>query len=493
MGLGTSRFPIKNAKDIAGIEKSAQLILKALEKGVHYIDTTYPYSAAGALPALKLAFAQTGNPYNVTVKLIYQHDKTTDEVRRRVESQLDTMGIDKATFFVCWCIKNYTEFMEIMRKGGVYDGAIRLKDEGAIDYICCSLHAPPEDSIKIIESGAFEAATISFNLANAPQVLPVLDAALKDNIDVAIMNPLGGGGIPRNPEFFSFAQAPGETIPVAALRYAKSHPAVKVVLCGLNNEKELDENYAAFARQSTEPDNKRLTRVTNSVKGIEGYCVNCHYCDGCPVGVPVSKIMERRNRLLFPDISSQDYKRENPELKQNIALFHADTYSDDSAGWFPDSADNPCIRCRACDKKCTQNLKIMDSIQDMYNRAAKHGFSVAAHKDRLQELLVNKGYKRVGLYPKDRFADLIVELYRRYFGTPDFDLIAFNSDPNMWGRVVDGLTIHSPNDINKLKPDIIIVCNYTYDNEIYTDLMHFENDGIEVVKLHRELDLPWIF
>ena len=129
MGLGTARLPINSHNDTAGIEKSVRLILNTLEAGVNYIDTSYPYSAGGAHPALKLAFEQTNKPYSVTVKVIYQSDKTADEAKRRVELQLKSLGIDRAAFFLCWSIPSYEQFIEIMRKGGVYDGALKLRDE----------------------------------------------------------------------------------------------------------------------------------------------------------------------------------------------------------------------------------------------------------------------------------------------------------------------------------------------------------------------------
>jgi hypothetical protein len=489
MGLGTSRFPIKNKSDTIGIEKSAQLILKALDAGVNYIDTSYVYSAGGAHAALKLAFAQTDKPYGVTVKVIHQSDKTADEARHRVESQLKSLGIDKAAFFVCWSIPSYEQFVEITGKGGVYEGAQKLKNEGIIERICCSLHAPASDSIKIIESGAFEAVTVSFNFTNAIQTLPVLDAALKHNVDVAVMNPLGGGGIPQNADFFSFAKSEkdSENIVTAALRFAKSHPAVKVVLSGVNTENELDENLRAFTEKSHEQDSQRLIRVANGVKDIDGFCVNCKYCDVCPVGIPVSGIMEKRNRLLFENISNQDYRRTGAELLKNINLFQGQNEL------LPETSDNPCTRCGQCEKICTQKLKIIESVNDTYNRAGKCGFSVESRKERLQELLVGRGYKKVGLYPKDRFADLIVKLYGQFFGKPDFEWIAFNSDTSMWGRISNGLMINAPSDIPAINPDIIIVCNYAYEAEIYNDLQRYEDEGIKVVKLHRENDVPWVF
>jgi len=129
----------------------------------------------------------------------------------------------------------------------------------------------------------------------------------------------------------------------------------------------------------------------------------------------------------------------------------------------------------------------------MYNRAGKVGFTLKARKERISELLVGKGFSKVGIYPNGGFANLIVEMYDKCFGRPDFEWLQFNSDPKMWGEISGGLPVHSPDDIITLRPDVIIVCTYKYDNEIYSGLKHYENDGIRVVKLHRETDVPWVF
>ena len=490
LGLGTSRLPISGPDDTEGIEKSVRMILKALDSGINYIDTSYPYSAGMAHTALKTAFAQTKKLYGVTVKVMHDMDKTADDTIKRVEFQLDAMGVDKAAFFVCWTIPSYEVFQAIMCKGGVYEGALKLKDEGIIDHICCSIHASQSDSIKIIESGAFEGATVSHSLLSAIQTIPVLDAALRSNVDIAVMNPLGGGIIAQNQEFFSFSQSEGENTITAALRFAYSHPAVKLILSGISREGELEENINAIVNPSSENNIGRQLRVLENIRSIKNFCVNCHYCDGCPAGIPISELMSERNKLLFNPITS--YSRSDPELTRNINLFYNHTHLG-ADEWFPDSSENPCIDCGQCEEKCTQKLEIRKSISDTYNRAKTSGFSMQAHKERLNELLIGKNYRRVGLYPNGGFANMIIEQYSHFFGEPDFEWLQFNSDPKMWGQYTGGLLIHSPREISELKPDLVIVCTYKYDKEIYESLGHHESEGIKITKLHRENDVPWVF
>ncbi|GHV53415.1 hypothetical protein FACS1894216_11370 [Synergistales bacterium] len=487
LGLGTSRFPISGPNDIAGIDKSVDLVCHALERGVNYIDTSYIYSAGMAQTVLKEAFARTKKQVGVTVKVMHDMDKTSDDARRRVELQLKAMGIEKAAFFTCWTVLNFTEFEEIMQKGGVYEGAVKLRDEGLIEHICFSAHASPEDIVKIIESGAFEGVTVSYSLLNAAHMQSVLEAAQRKNIGVAVMNPLGGGMIAQNADYFSFARSNGDSSTVhAALRFANAHPAVKIVLAGVNTIEEFDDSLGAMTDRSDEPDESRLSRVMRSTADLKDSCTGCKYCEGCPKGIPTSLIMQKRNNLLFK--TEEAWNRTNPELARNIRLFRCHT-----GDWMPDSPVNPCERCKKCESRCTQKLSIVDSIEDFYNRADAAGFTLSSRKSRLEELLQGKGYGKAGLYPNGGFANLVRAMYADAFGEPEFEWLQFNSDPKMWGEMSGGLPIHAPEEIASIKPDIIIVCTYKYDSEIYNNLCHYEADGIRIVKLHRDNDVPWVF
>ena len=491
LGLGTSRFPISSPNDTEGIEKSIKFVSKALDMGITYVDVGFNYSAGMAPIVLREAFRQTTNSFTVTAKVMYGHDKTCDDTRKRVELYLNTMGLRKAEYFTCWSVWNYEIFENIMKKGGIYEGALKLKEEGVIDHICCSLHAPPEDMIKIIKSKAFEGITISYSLLNANSLLPVLDVALENNVGVSVMNPLGGGIIAQNKDYFSFAcgeKDEGNTIH-SALRFVKAHPAVDIVLGGVKSIEELEDSFNVFSKPDPEEPNKRLERVMSTVAGLKGFCTGCKYCEGCPKGIPTSSIMQARNALLFNP--SMIYNRKGPnELLYNLQMFRPLSLDE---GWIPDTNENPCVKCGRCENKCTQKLGIIEAVADVYRRSEETHFTKEAHKERLKSLLYGKGYKRVGLYPNGGFSNLIIKLYKEFFGEPEFEWIQFNSDPKVWGSISDDRIVHGPDEIPELKPDVILICTYKYDQDILESLQKYEQYGVKLEKLHRPEEMPWVF
>lgn len=485
LGIGTNRLPIKNSDDDEGLEKSARMIAKALDMGCTYIDVAPSYSKGMAEKAVKLAFSYTDAPKNVTVKCSFSQNKTAEETIKCAKSSLENMGLSKASYFVVWGIKSYNEFLELSKKGALLDGAKECKKQGLVEHICFSTHAPVDDIIKILESGEFEGVTISMSALNFLTMEKVVEKAESLGIGVIIMNPLGGGMIPQNKEYFSFIANDNENTVEAALRLLKAYKGINIILSGFSTEKELEENINALNGCSEESAEERIERVKNAFCSIEDFCTGCNYCEGCPVGIPISSIMQSRNAALYPATAS--YNQTEPELVKDIQVFRK-LNLDYSV--MPETSENPCIKCGACEKKCTQHLKIMDSLDEFYKKCEKRSYSKEVQQNRLNEILKTDNYKIVAFYPAGGYLHKVLE-FSKIEG--DYDFIGFDGNPNLWGKTVNGLMVYSPNSILKYKPDIIIIMNYNYQNEIYNKIKKYEDMGIKIVKLHNHTDVPWVF
>lgn len=491
LGLGTSRFPISGRNDTAGFEQSVAIVRRALELGVDYIDVAYNYSAGMALPILREALQQAQLQVSITAKIMLGQDRTADDAQRRVEFYLRQLELNKVRYFTCWCIWSYRDFEKIISKGGIYDGALHLKESGLIDHICCSLHCPPEDMVRIIESGAFEGITVSYSLLNAPRMQRVLGVAQRQRVGVAVMNPLGGGLISQNRNYFSFACGKddnGETVR-AALRFVKASPSVDIVLGGVSSVTELEDSVRALSDPDPEPPTVRTRRVLEKASDMRGFCSGCKYCEGCPQGIPTSAIMQAYNTLLFDPVVC--YNRQGPrELLYNLQIFRKLFFDYD---WLPTSGKNPCVQCGKCERKCTQKLPIMKSVSDIYQRARISGYTQEAHLSRLNELLYGKGYHKVGLYPSGGFSSKIIALYQDCWGEPEFEWLLFNSDKELWEKRWEGHVIYGPEEISALRPDVILVCTYKFDKEIMESLEMRYNGAVQIERLHRDGEVPWIF
>lgn len=489
LGLGTNRFPVKEPSDEEGLELSAQIVADAVKAGVNFIDVAHTYSRGTALEVLRRAFRQTGEFEGITIKTRLNLDKTADDVRRRAEGNLEAMGLSKATYFYCWSVMSYGEFESLFQKNGIYKGALQLRDEGIVDHLCFSVHAPADDVIKMLRSRAFEAVTISYSLLNALRYQVVLRTASELGIGVAAMNPLGGGIIPNNAEFFSFAQSNGDqTVSEAALRYVLAHKDIQIALSGVSSREELQKNILTATDVSPEPPVDRILRVNTHITQIENFCSGCGYCNGCPKGIPISAIMQCRNYLTFGS-RDPNYAFANKTVQENI--FALGKLEQEYSVLF-ETEENPCIRCGKCEQACTQHLHIMDAVADTYHRARDSAFSRQARIRRLKEIIDNSSENTVGMYPSGITCLAVRRFYEENIGPLNCRLVLFDSNPAAWGQEDDGLRICPPKEIPKIKPSTIIITSYKFKNEIYESIRQYEADGIKIVKLCQDNELPWL-
>ena len=489
LGFGTNRLPIKSASDEEGIEKSANLIADAIRAGVEFIDVTNTYSRGKAMDAVKRAFEIYKPIDGVTVKMRLSADKTAADAYNTAESILKQLGISHAKYFYFWSVFTYEEYLQTLKPGGVFEGALRLKKEGIIDNICFSTHAIPNDIVKMLESRNFDAVTISMNLLNSFSFNDVLRTADDLDIGVAVMNPLGGGIIPKNPEYFSFAKGSDDRdVPEAALRYVLAHKPIQIALSGISSHEELQRNLEAVSMEVEEKDEERLNRVNVSISGLENFCVGCNYCSGCLVDIPVMAIMRCRNNLQFKP-ADQNYAFLPEYVQQNIYV--CGKIEQDFSVLFEDTV-NPCIKCGKCEHNCTQHLNIIDAVADTYKRAEYSNWSRQDRINKLKEIIDNTPDNTIGIYPSGITSSTIRRFYEDNIEQFKCKIVSFDSNPSVWGSDDNGIMVYSPDDILDVHPDVIIITSYKFKNEIYENIKKYESYGIKIVKLSDDNELPWL-
>jgi len=158
-----------------------------------------------------------------------------------------------------------------------------------------------------------------------------------------VMNPLGGGLIPRNPKMFAhLTEGTDLTVAQAALRFVISHEEVTVALNGFSNKAQVDDAVIAAKDLKQAPAKEILARYEGKGAGHDDFCTGCNYCAGCPQGIPVAKYMDVYNEILLGG---------DPIFRLNIV-------------WMISSTDaGRCVGCGLCEQKCTQHLPIMERLK----------------------------------------------------------------------------------------------------------------------------------
>lgn len=483
VGFGANRF---RQEDLSfGIEHCAEIVVQAANAGVNFFDSAVPYSNGNCESILKLAFNQIKGRKFVCGKSNSSAEKTSDSVLRYIERSLENLGIDCFDFYYMWSVRSLAQYQQIMAPHGPYKGAQLAKDRGLIKHICFSSHAVVDDAKKIIEDGAFEGVLLSYSLLNYRQHDILLQSAAKQGMGVAVMNPLGGGIIPENPQLFEYAMLDKDSsLAESALRFIYAHPEISTILCGISTAGQLEADVEALAFVDNDV-NERITKVTSYSSDYGGLCTGCGYCDNCPVGLPIPTLMSAYNMTKF-NITSTDYNRNVLDLIQDIELFR----KLDGQMIF-ETGDNPCLQCGKCEAVCTQLLPIVASIADIYDKSIKRCVPLSIKRGRLVSLQ-NCGFQRIGFYTARIVTAGIIDLYRSFFGDFMFEVFVFDQDPSLWGKTYCGVIIRPPSDIPLVNLDVCIITNYKNIEDIYRELTALYTN-VTFRKLYEDGDVPWVY
>jgi predicted aldo/keto reductase-like oxidoreductase len=446
IGMGLTRFPPEKFNSEEGRECCAELIVKAWERGINYFDTAPTYCDGKSEIILGLALKRIRGKVYISDKSSSTVDSTEKQLRGRLEQSLTNLGVDRIAFYNMWGILDYDQYLDVIKPGGPYEGAVAAKRDGLIEHICFSAHCTGEELERILEDDRFEGLTIGYNAINFKFREKGLIAAYEKGLGVATMNPLNGGVIPSNPELFSYISAgEGMNLAQSALLFNASHPAVSVVLSGMSQETELEENTAAFQKKHYYSKEK-ISGIKDRIESAYDFlCTGCRYCEGCPQNIPINRLMLSYNQFVL----SGDY---NDFLGQMFEVWR----------YYPEQRFD-CVDCGACEKKCTQHLKIAERIALINERAAGYAQRIAPQ---LKSHFDVPADAKLAIYASGPYAARVMGLLdRKNFKN---EMAVFDSNPDKWGKesAIDGYIVNPPEKFRETSFDKILVASHAHYREI---------------------------
>ncbi len=347
IGMGGMRFKKEDYKT-APYEKAVEIVHEAYKEGITYFDTAPGYCDDMSEIIYGEAFkTMNRNTFHVSSKCGLWNATTASGARAMIEQSLKRMNLDHIDFYNVWSIKTLEEYHEYMKVGGVYEGILQAKKEGLVDHICCTTHLRGEEITEVIKDGYFEAVTLGYNAINFGYRQKGLDACFDKEMGIVTMNPLSGGLIPQHPDFFSFLQQGDDSLVVSALKFILAQRKATVALVGFSDKDEVKEailatkNLAEGKEDYLESMKKHLKSEMNSL------CTGCGYCDSCPQGIEIPKLMDSYNMYLLSHDASQMKMR--MQMHWSISQQHAAL----------------CTACGQCEELCTQHLPIISRLSEI--------------------------------------------------------------------------------------------------------------------------------
>jgi len=325
-----------------------RIVARAIEVGICFFETCRAYGTSEE--QIGRALEETGlrDKAILSTKSNETYAKDAAGVRGLVEEQLTRLRTDHLEFYQMWNIGSQERFEAVMKRRANYDTVCTLRDEGVIDHIGITVHAPNENVIKWIETGAFESVTVYYNPIQR-DVEPVIQRAAELGMGVMVMGPLNGGLLGDPSANFDFLHRGGATTNAqGALRWILGHPAVTCVLSGISRLEEVDEN-AAVGDLDLDVSEAEYAEVAERLAAFDALkkdlCTQCGYCKGCPAEIDIPAIMQALN--LYEVYGALEAARQR--FRRHVAKHPG-----------PDA----CTECGECLEKCPQHLAIPDRLKE---------------------------------------------------------------------------------------------------------------------------------
>lgn len=359
LGFGAMRLPVKQDGSIDE-EKATQMIRHAIDNGVNYVDTAWPYHMGESEPFLGRALAEG---YREKVKLATKQPqwmvKSPKDMDMFLKKQLEKLNTDHIDYYLIHSLVGSS--WENIRDLGVTDFLDRAKADSRIINAGFSYHGNAEDFKDIVDGYDWDFCQIQYNFLdeNIQAGRKGLEYAASRDLGVVIMEPLRGGNLaaPVPAEIMDiWNKADVKRSPVEwALRWVWNHPAVTVVLSGMTEPYQVEENLK-FADEgladSLTPKELELIKIVADkyTELMKIKCTGCRYCMPCPQRVDIPACFEMYNNLDMFD------------GKDRLMVMYAAKLGGILRGAEKNLASQ-CVQCGQCLDACPQHLPIPQLLE----------------------------------------------------------------------------------------------------------------------------------
>ncbi len=360
LGFGCMRLPVIGS-DPTNIDQelATKMIRRAIDAGVNYVDTAYPYHGTGFTQggASELFVAKAlKDRYRERVKLATKLPswliQTRADMDRYLNEQLERLETDFIDFYLVHNLNKHV--WPVLKQEGFAEFLEQALRDGRIKHAGFSFHDHLDLFKEIVDEYDWSFCQIQYNYLDEKFQAGKegLEYAAQKGLGIVIMEPLRGGNIANLPQAARaiLDRADVKRTPAAwGLRWVWNHPEVAVALSGMTAMNQVTENLAVAGEARANSLTPKELELIDAVKRlfqerIKVNCTACSYCMPCPAGVNIPTCFATYNDYWIFD--------ESPEVKQRYGFL--------SKLGAPASG---CVECGQCESHCPQGIAIRDELK----------------------------------------------------------------------------------------------------------------------------------
>lgn len=307
-------------------DKAENIVSKALDLGINYIDTARCYGDSEIL--IGSVMKSRRKDCYISSKSIR---RSKNETAEDINTSLRNLNTDMIDIYFCHDVSRERDYEKITSSSGSLAAIKEAQKAGKVRYTAISTHRG-EIAIKAIKSGEFDVIMLPINLFDQEFITDVIPVAREYGVGIVGMKPLAGGAFKH---------------PQIALRYSLAQD-IDAQLVGISSIAELEEDFqiANTFKSLSEDEIKNLKDEAKELG--KDFCRQCGYCLPCTVKIDIPKVflLERyAKRFWLDDLAKEQY-----------ALLEV--------------KGDECTECGKCEERCPYELHIIEKMASAHKLLA---------------------------------------------------------------------------------------------------------------------------
>jgi uncharacterized protein len=361
LGFGAMRLPVIGGDQSKIDEEQAiRMIRYAIDHGVNYLDTAYPYhngqSERLVGKALKGGYREK---IRLATKLPVRMVEKREDFDRFFNEQFERLDVKKLDYYLFHGLRKAS--WPKVKEMGIIPWAEKKMSQGYFDYLGFSFHDDYEVFKGILDdydNWTFCQIQYNFMDVNFQAGRKGVEYAARKNLAIVVMEPLRGGRLakePPAPVANVWASAPQKRSPIEwAFQWLWNQPEISLTLSGMSAMQQVVDNVAIAERSG----NAKLSaeelavidKVRDAYKSMNPIpCTGCQYCMPCPNGINIPQNFAIYNEAhMWQDINSghMRYMALTPQ-----------------GGLLPEERADQCVDCGTCMEACPQGLEVPELLK----------------------------------------------------------------------------------------------------------------------------------